>query len=187
MDHWGTLNHLTDEQQEVLNSLRQRVDEELPAKDYLSEDSSLLRYCRARNFNLEKTFNMIKEDVSWREPYENYKFQRTRDFGGAYSLHERGCVRLAGRSKEGKPVLMVEVRQYDPSLVDSTEKIRMFFAFYVDSVCKLAEEAGFETFIGIADFEGFSIMNNFSFSQVKEAVSILLNHYPERLVSRTER
>ena len=55
-----------------------------------------------------------------------------------------------------------------------------FFVFYVDQLCLRAEEIGQETFVTIADLEGFS-MANFSLTYIKVIVSILQNHYPERL------
>ena len=77
--------YLTEEQKAMLADLRKRVDAELPKKEWLAKDTTLLRYCRARNFNPAKTWAMLKEDVEWREPFEGYTYVRNRDFGGAVS------------------------------------------------------------------------------------------------------
>jgi hypothetical protein len=95
-------------------------------------------------------------------------------------MHEEGAIRLAGKSKDGRPVIMAQARYYWPKLVEDNIQIVYFFTFYVDAICKMAEDAGHETFFAIADLEGFS-MANFSLSQMKLAIGILQNHYPERL------
>ena len=76
--NWGYLPYLTESQKLMLAQLRARVDAELPPKEYLKKDTSLLRYCRARDFNMSKTWAMIVEDVEWREPFENYKCTHVR-------------------------------------------------------------------------------------------------------------
>ncbi|KAH9258984.1 hypothetical protein BASA81_002604 [Batrachochytrium salamandrivorans] len=178
--NWGYEGYLTEDQKQVLAQLRAKVKAELPPKEYLQKDSSLLRYLRARGFNLNKTWTMLTEDVEWRDPFEGYVFQRERDFGGAYALHEQGAIRLAGKSKLGHPVLSVLARAYNPRLVEDTIQIVYFFVFYIDEICRRTEQAGQETFFGIFDLEGFSLAN-FSFPQISLAISILQNHYPERL------
>jgi hypothetical protein len=95
-------------------------------------------------------------------------------------MHEEGAIRLAGKARDGRPVVMVQARYYWPKLVEDNIQIVYFFTFYVDNVCRMAEAVGQETFYAIADLEGFS-MANFSLSQMKIAISILQNHYPERL------
>ena len=177
---WGFLGHLTPEQTKMLEELRRRVDAELPKKPYLEKDSSLLRYCRARDFNLHKTFTMIKEDVAWREPFEGYVFIRSRDFGSAYVMHEEGALRLAGKTKDGRLLLMSQVRFFWPKLVTDPIQIVYLFVFYVDRIVKEAEEIGQETFVIIIDLEGFT-MANFSLSLIKIGLSCLQEHYPERL------
>lgn len=61
--NWGYEAYLTEDQKEVLAELRKKVKHELPPKEYLQKDSSLLRYLRARAFNLNKAWTMLKEDV----------------------------------------------------------------------------------------------------------------------------
>ena len=95
-------------------------------------------------------------------------------------MHEEGAIRLAGRAKDGRPVVMVQARYYWPKLIEDNIQIVYFFQFYVDAICRMSEEVGQETFYAIADLEGFS-MANFSLAQIKIAISILQNHYPERL------
>lgn len=176
---WGYIDHLTPDQKQMLAELRARVDSELPGKAWLSKDTTLLRFCRARNFNPAKTWAMLKEDAEWRSQFEGYVYCKTRDFGGAYSMHEEGAIRFAGEAKDRRPVIVVQAKHYWPYLVTDNIQITYFFTFYVDALCQMAEDAGMETFYAIADLSGFS-KANFSFSQVKTAVSILQNHYPER-------
>ena len=95
-------------------------------------------------------------------------------------MHEEGAIRLAGRAKDGRPVAMIQARHYWPKLIEDNIQIVYFFQFYVDHVCKIAEKVDQETFFAIIDLEGFSLAN-FSLSQMKVAIGILQNHYPERL------
>jgi hypothetical protein len=177
---WGFPGYLTEAEKEMLAALRQRVEAELPKKEYLARDATLLRFCRARNFHPSKTWDMLKEDVEWREQFEGYVYIRSRDFGGAYAMHEEGAVHLGGKSKDNRPVLLVQASHYWPKLITDNIQIVYFFTFYVDAVCRMAEQAGHDTFFAIADLKGFS-WENFSFSQIKIAISLLQNHYPERL------
>jgi CRAL/TRIO, N-terminal domain len=83
--NWGYMAYLTPDQKNMLAELRKKVDAELPKKEWLAKDTQLLRFCRARNFNLNKTWAMLKDDVEWREPFERHVYVRNRDFGGAVS------------------------------------------------------------------------------------------------------
>lgn len=91
-----------------------------------------------------------------------------------------GAIHMTGKSKLGNPVISVLARAYNPKLVEDNIQIVYFFVFYIDALCRMAEQAGQETFFGIFDLEGFST-SNFSLSQIKMVISILQNHYPERL------
>jgi hypothetical protein len=177
---WGMSGHLDESQIKTLGELRKRVTNELPKKPYLESDETLLRFLRARGFHLNKTFAMLKEDVEWREQFEGYHFIVSRDFRGAFQMHLERCIYLTGKSRDGRPILTVRARHFWPKLVDDPIQVVYFFLFYVDGICKMAEDAGHLTFFGLLDLEGFGYAN-FSFQLVKIAVGVLQDHFPERL------
>ena len=178
---WGTAGHLTAEQERAAATLAGLVKENsLPAR-YQSH-AAHLRFLRARGFNVTKAYALLKQDADWREQFSDHVFVASRDFPPVAAMHSDGAIRLAGQSLDGRPIIVLQPRFFWPKLVEDPLQIVYFFVFYVDRLCARAEQAGQETFVTIADLEGFS-MSNFSLTYVKVVVSVLQNHYPERLGS----
>jgi len=175
------VGHLTAEQERAAAALAGLVNENgLPARYH--SHAAHLRFLRARGFNVAKAYALLKQDADWREQFTDHVFVASRDFPPVAAMHSDGAIRLAGQSLDGRPIIVLQPRFFWPKLVEDPLQLVYFFVFYVDRLCARAEQAGQETFVTIADLEGFS-MSNFSLTYVKVIVSVLQNHYPERLGS----
>merc|ERR1740129_50565 len=86
----------------------------------------------------------------------------------------------SGYDREGRPVIYCRVRHFHPSLLADETEVALFFVFFMDALARRSEANGRDEFTMIADLAGFT-MNNFSLPIVKVGISILQNHYPERL------
>jgi hypothetical protein len=65
-EHSGFMGDLSDEQLEALNALKKYIVDEHITNDPRYDDYYLLRFLRARKFNLEKTIKMFKTFLDWR-------------------------------------------------------------------------------------------------------------------------
>ena len=64
--HTGFMDDLSKEQTDALNSFRKLIKEDHLTSDTRYDDYYLLRFLRARKFNLEKTVKMFKAFLEWR-------------------------------------------------------------------------------------------------------------------------
>ena len=113
---WGTLGHLTEQQQTVLGELREAIQETSPdlleglktPKNKILEDGNLLRYLRARDFNLKKSLKMLQEDLYWRSELDDVTFSAHADFEAGLAMHNDGLIKLVGKDKRNRPVTLLK-------------------------------------------------------------------------------
>ena len=66
----GFMNDMSDEQQQVLEIFKKRIADEELTNDPRFDDYYLLRFCRARKFDIEKVMTMFKDFLEWRVKYK---------------------------------------------------------------------------------------------------------------------
>ena len=143
-------------------------------------DEQLLRFLRAREFNVKKAAKMLREDIAWRRDFVGKKYRLT-DFPTLVRFHNDGLVRYGGQAADGRPIVVLVGRHFFPRQVTDTMEVVYFFIYYMEKLVRFTEECGFTEFTAIGDLEGWSIRHNFSLSVSKVLAGLLQTHYPERL------
>ncbi|XP_071975909.1 SEC14-like protein 5 isoform X2 [Engystomops pustulosus] len=103
------LGHLTPLQESALIHLRQWLQETHKGK--IPKDDHILRFLRARDFNLEKAREMLCQSLSWRKQYQvDYILQTWRPppileeyYAGGWHYHDR----------DGRPLYILRLGQID--------------------------------------------------------------------------
>lgn len=151
---------------------KQAINEFIYKKD-------ILRYLRARDFNIKKTLKMFIENIKWRSDFidKEYKISEFRVIG---EFHKNGGFYHCGKDKDGRPVIILKAKVLFPRLIEDTMDVVYFFVYYMERFVQYTEQCGFTEFTAIADLEGFSVRQNFSLSMSKVLANLLQNHYPER-------
>ncbi|KAH8091058.1 CRAL-TRIO domain-containing protein [Cristinia sonorae] len=186
----GRLGNLTPEQERTLEKLR----EELQTEGYFVAermgDATLLRYLRARKFDLEKAKAMILASEQWRKDFGVDDILRTFDFKEAAEVDKYYPQYYHKVDKDGRPIYVERLGLLDvKALYAVTTKERQLQRLVFEyekflserlPACSKAIGHPVETCCSILDLKGISILD---FWRVKdymsEAAEIYQNHYPE--------
>jgi len=136
----------------------------------------LYRYLRARKWNLEKAFHMIRDTLKWRKDFGVVELMMG-DLSAIEKESATGKMYIHGKDLTGRPIMYMKPRLQNTK--DADTQIRHLV--YTLERCVAETGSGVEKLVLVIDFKGYSIMNAPSFSQQRQTLSILQDHYPERL------
>ncbi|KAJ3216595.1 hypothetical protein HK099_005815 [Clydaea vesicula] len=143
-----------------------------------SPDATLLRFLRARKWDIEKTLDMINKALIWRK---NFDF-KTLLYKGEEILEkgelESGKGYLYGQDKEKRKCCFIHVRHHVTGKVPQ-EELEKFSVFIVENG-RLFLNKSVETFTLVFDMNGFS-MQCMDYNYVKFLLSCFEAYYPESL------
>jgi len=99
---------ITLKQKETLDRFKERVKSIVPF-DYMKKDIYLIRWLRARNFNVAAAEEMLIDNLKWRSQnkMETILQEDWEDFDRVFPFAIEGC------DKEGRPVISVPVGEWD--------------------------------------------------------------------------
>jgi len=143
-------------------------------------DKQLLRFMRAREFNVKKALKLLEDDVEWRKANAGRKIHHSMTEHVMPFLAKR-LVRVCGRDKSGRPVVVLRNGEFFPRRVKDSMEVVNIFIFFVEGLVQLIEACGFMEFTAIADMGGWSLTENFSLPVAQLLAQMLQNHFPERL------
>ncbi|XP_051135203.1 uncharacterized protein LOC127254240 [Andrographis paniculata] len=153
-------------------SMRTTLEKQDPsAKDL--DDSTLRRFLRARDLNVDKAATMLLKYLTWRRTFMPKGFITTSEI---YNEISQNKMFMQGKDKQGRPIAVVFGSRH---FQGDTDEFKRFLAFVLDKLCSRMPE-GQEKFTTIADLEGYGYCNSDVRANLT-AISILQDYYPERL------
>ncbi|KAF9900044.1 hypothetical protein EC991_007960 [Linnemannia zychae] len=147
-------------------------------------DSLLLRFLRARKWNVTNGMTMILKAFKWRleDDIEEVKSKSEDELDAKYRgfrlQMELGKSYVHGNDKEGRPVVYINVRLHKPA--DQDAKALEKFTIYVMEVGRLMIQPPVETACLVFDMTGFGLAN-MDYNFVKFLVQCFEAYYPESL------
>ncbi|XP_038899982.1 phosphatidylinositol transfer protein 3-like isoform X2 [Benincasa hispida] len=136
-------------------------------------DPSILRYLRARNWNVKKATKMLKATLKWRSEYKPEEIQ----WDEVAHEAETGKVYCANyNDRHGRTVLVMRPCRQNSKTVKG--QIRYLVYCMENAILNLPPDQ--ESMIWLIDFKDFD-MSNISLKATKETAHVLQEHYPERL------
>lgn len=137
-------------------------------------DACLKRYLEARNWNVDKSKKMLKETLKWRSVYkpEEIRWDEVAMEGETGKMYRAGF-----HDRQGRTVLILRPGMQNTSSINNQIK----HLVYLLENAMLNLPPGQEQMAWLIDFTGWSITNNVPLKSARETISILQNHYPERL------
>ncbi|CAM8998655.1 unnamed protein product [Rhodiola kirilowii] len=136
-------------------------------------DTCLRRYLKARNWDLIRAKKMLEETLNWRASYlpEDIRWNDVAKEGKTGKLFRANFHDRSGRTV----LIMTPGKQNSTSMEDNIKQLVYTFE---NAIFNLPE--GQEQMSWLVDFTGWSIYN-VTLNTTKQFLTILQNHYPERL------
>lgn len=186
----GFLGSLSPVQLDVLAKVKQYMREKGFGEDRRWTDWNLLRFCRARKFELKKVIEMIDKFIAWFYPkYVNIGQLNMNQYEELRDLYAHGYY---AQDKQGRPIYIEQVSKIFVDKIFERYKDEELNAYYVQSYerlvhiilpeCSRAAGRRVEQTITIMDLKDVSIMSLFA-GKVKTfvdlAIKIAQDFYPE--------
>jgi len=179
---------------ELVSEFRYRL-EGLSLDEHNSSDLNLLRYIRAREYDLSKAEDMLRKHLQWKRT-KGIGLSLVLDYEAPLFLRETYASKLMGFDDVGCPILLMEAGKWDirkpvnDGLKEELEKLKdqslervMWLMRKKGSVQELENEE-ITQFVAICDWQGFSlryIMNREVVDFIMEFARSFEANYPERL------
>ncbi|CAJ0758184.1 1936_t:CDS:2 [Entrophospora sp. SA101] len=188
----GHLENLNPQQTEILEQFRQELKDEGVFDEKRHDDAYLLRFLRARKFDLIKTKKMFIDCENWRKEFGVDELVRTFDYKEREEVMKHYPRYYHKTDNDGRPIYIEEIGRVDiKSLYQVTTIERQIQNLVVEyerladirlPACSFKHGKLIETTCTILDLKGVSI-RSFSnvFGFVKQASNIGQNYYPERM------
>lgn len=183
----GRPGDLSPRQQAALDQFRNAVEDVKRPSD---TDAFLLRWLRARDFDVDKAERMYRHDLKWRK--ENGIDDMLRSYAAAEIVKENYPGGILYPCKDGRPLWVVPAGVDFPALITSltpevVQRHCTYLMEYTESLKRSAsKEVGREIHSHhmVIDLEKFSLRNLYCWQAVKTLTNILQTmegHYPECL------
>ncbi|EPS37104.1 hypothetical protein H072_9324 [Dactylellina haptotyla CBS 200.50] len=152
---------------------------------YDNPDCLILRYLRARKWDVEKALAMMLKTFKWRKAVNideivkqgELHALKTRDEGFMHQLRS-GKSYIYGKDKEGRPVCMIPARLHKAG--DQSQESLEKFTVYLMETTRLLHQAPVDTSTILFDMTGFGLAN-LDYAPIKFMAMCFEAHYPEYL------
>ncbi|KAL2019091.1 hypothetical protein VTK56DRAFT_10122 [Thermocarpiscus australiensis] len=153
-------------------------------------DVLVLRFLRARKWDVEKAMAMLVSALNWRHERRleadiirkgdsvGLAEEQSADEKGFMAQYHSGKAYVRGSDKERRPVFIIKVRLHDPKL-QSPESMEMFVLHNIETVRTMIRHPDEKACL-IFDLTGFGL-KNMDFHVVKFLVHVFEARYPEYL------
>eukprot|EP00050_Salpingoeca_kvevrii_P004619 m.256432 g.256432 ORF g.256432 m.256432 type:complete len:297 (-) comp11017_c1_seq14:2116-3006(-) len=167
---------LDETQKERLAQFREKLTNlEDPVDIAFCDDPCLVRYLRARDYNVAKAEKLLRDTLTWRREYGIADITPEE----IESEQESGKLYVHGRDRLGRPVMYQRPRRQNTK--NYALQVRQVAYHLEREVGSMDKARGVEQHVIIIDFKGYSIWNAPPMSQSKEVLSLLMDRFPERL------
>ncbi|KAH8151619.1 uncharacterized protein LAJ45_04241 [Morchella importuna] len=149
-------------------------------------DGLLLRFLRARKWDVDKALVMMVATMNWRSKEMNVQEVISKGEEAYAASPDQGFIKqlrmgksfLHGTDKEGRPICFVRVRLHKQA--DQSEEALEKYTVYIMETARLMLRDPVDTAAVVFDMSGFS-MANMDYAPVKYLIKCFEAHYPESL------
>jgi hypothetical protein len=196
----------SDKQEDALTALRTHFTEKyLTIPETVEEnaafliDETYIRYLKARNWNVDKATAMLEATVKWRKEFEVDALTKGKWHENMCEENASGKLYVRGLDKSGNVLVYMKPRNENSRdhdnnvrhLVYNLERALAYQKFHHGNAAIVkSETAAVEhteashkpnKICLVVDYEGFTLANSPPFKTSRAVLSILQDHYPERL------
>lgn len=160
--------------QNVVEVVRSRLTE---SQSSILTDQDIRRFCSARDFSPDESYNMIIDYLKWRAErkpeaitHQHPSVKKEASTCKAYFL---------GYTKTRMPLVLVHGGGHDPKWSSVQETIT--YALYMLGVAIKHMPADITQVCLISDYSSFSVFSNMDNELIKEAANMMQLYFPERI------
>lgn len=175
-----------DNQRNSIVQLKQKIENECEIyrhSKHLQEwcdDSCILRFLIARNYDISKSYEMITGAMKWRLERKPQDIIVESNVDWEKKMHfeaKTGKIYIAGDDKWGRPVII-----FDNSVQNTTDTDGQlnFLAWNLESAIRLMPSK-VDKYVVFMHLEHFSLFNSPNMKATKETIFMLCQSFPERL------
>jgi len=174
-------DYLTPEQEEALNKLREALPQDhldhQDIKEWCS-DATLCRFLRARDWDHNKSLQMISNTLAWRTKYRPHKITAEDVMG---ELKNNGKMYRSGHDKYGRPILYMKPGLDNTGAPEREQKVK-YLCYLMEKCALAANKNNREKLLLILDMKDNNQMTGLANIKIsQEVLQILQDHYPESL------
>jgi CRAL/TRIO domain/CRAL/TRIO, N-terminal domain len=192
----GYYPNVSPEQQKCVVALRGLIETNALScfEDEENEYLKMLRFLRARKFDVQKAYTMLAADVAWRSDKKDLRHSTSADILGCDSaaMYTYFPTWMYGFDKQQRPVSWRQFGKFEINKVlklTTMDKLIRFHGWETEqAVRKMHEQSkatsyNIETFVLVVDAAGWhlSLATSDAFTFIKGMASTDSDHYPERL------
>ncbi|CAO2824511.1 unnamed protein product [Amaranthus hypochondriacus] len=182
-----------EKEEEAVNAFRQILVEKALLPNHLDDYHTMLRFLKARKFDLDKTLHMWEEMIKWRK--ENRVDTIIQDF--FYEEFEEVQRHYPhgyhGVDREGRPIYIERLGKIEPSRLMNVTTVERFLKYHIQGfektfaekfpACSIAAKRHIDTTTTILDVHGVSWMSlgKIALDLIKHMQKIDSDNYPETL------
>eukprot|EP01133_Synstelium_polycarpum_P012400 gene12400-14552_t len=177
----GYIDDLSPEQAAMLAEMKEKIqaidDQAIQEEITKLDDVMILRFLRARKWDLDNAYDMLHAALIFRASFQNTGVENITEESVDNEL-KQGKSFFHGTDIEGRPVCIIRTRKHDSRNRDIEEAQR--YCVYVMENGKSLLTPGIETCTLIFDMSSFST-KNMDYPLVKFMVDLFQKFYPESL------
>jgi len=155
-------------------------------KSQLADANMPLRHFRAEKGDTEKAIEKIKATLQWRQEFQVDKIVNCMAEGGDETIRKSiendnkdGKIYVRSYNKEGRAVLLLRP---GADTVHKEHEGMVHLVYNIERAIRCTEKNGKEKIIVMIDYKGFNLRDAPPLSTSKLTLSILQDHYPERML-----
>jgi len=158
----GFIGQLSESQEQCLKEMHERFKDWKAKMDtwggsaaFKLDDRFMLKFLRARDFDVEKAAEMLTNHLELREKWQPHLI--TQNDEDVKEGLEKGSWRMVGEDRAGHPIQLIALDKFNPKDVKSTDAYTRTLLFHRETTLKKMEHDGWkvETSVVIFDREWF--------------------------------
>jgi hypothetical protein len=143
-------------------------------------DITFSRYLRARNYDIKKAQAMLEETIAWRKEFQVSKIMN--EWQSQLRIeNETGKGYVRGYDKEGHAIIYLRPKAENTHDHDWNLRHLVFNLEKAIAAMRGNEPDGVQKLVLLMDYDGYTLSHAPSTKTSLGTLSILQNHYPERL------
>jgi len=175
VDPYAYHRELNADEKKLVDGMRAKLKESEHKEDHKGQDvGELLRFLKARDFDLDKAFDMYSTHLKWKGEYKPQEIDTTK----IQREIATGKFRVMPEDKNGNVTFVIRAVKHIPGVVPLDDTIR-YGVYMVEQALKMLPK-GKEQLNVVYDRTGFT-RKNFDRALISQFAHVMEANYPERI------